>query len=147
MNRILKFLNLPPAERRLLIQALFCLVVARVRLWTLPLRRLLEREPRTDGAPVGTGRCDPLPAERTGWAIRAVSRYLPGTRNCLAQALAARAMLARQGRRAQLRIGAAKNEKGRFKAHAWVECEGKIVIGHAGVSQYTPFPQLENPDR
>jgi hypothetical protein len=52
-------------------------------------------------------------------------------------------MLARRGYPAHLRIGVAKDEGGRLKAHAWVECEGNIVIGSRGVSQYTAFPYLE----
>jgi hypothetical protein len=142
MKRLLKFLHLTAAERRLLARALFCLAVARVRLWVLPLRPLLERAPRMAAVPDGGSGSDALPAERVAWAIGAVSRYLPGTRNCLTQALAARAMLARQGRAAHLRVGAAKDAKGRFTAHAWVECEGKIVIGGRGVSQYAAFPPL-----
>lgn len=84
-----------------------------------------------------------MPPERIPWAIRVASRYVPRGSNCLVQAVATQAMLARRGRSAQIRIGAAKDNDTQFKAHAWVECEGRIVIGGAGVSQYTPFPPLE----
>jgi hypothetical protein len=31
-----------------------------------------------------------------------------------------------------------------FAAHAWVELEGKVLIGDSGVSaRYTPFPPIE----
>ena len=51
-------------------------------------------------------------------------------------------MLARRCYASQLQIGVAR-EEGEFKAHAWVECEGQIIIGAAGVAQYIPFPNLE----
>lgn len=59
------------------------------------------------------------------------------------QALATQAMLTRRNYPAHLRIGAAKDEVGQLKAHAWVELGGKVIIGKAGVSQYTPLPRLE----
>jgi hypothetical protein len=138
-----KFLSLPAGERYLLFSALFHLVTIRVGLWLLPLQQLLKRLPKMAAARDEARASKMLPAERIAWAICVVSRYLPGTRNCLVQALAVQAMLAHRGYSSHLRIGVAKDEEGRFKAHAWVECEGKIVIGGAGVSQYTAFPPLE----
>lgn len=142
MKRFVKFWNLPAMERRLLVSALFCLAAIRIGLWVLPLQQLLKRLETLKVSK--TFRVwDPPPAERIAWAIRVAGRYLPGGGNCLVQSLAAQTMLARRGYPARLRIGVAKDEGGRLKAHAWVECEGNIVIGSRGMSQYTPFPYLE----
>ena len=143
MKQFAKFSNLTGSERCLLVSALFRLVAVRVGMWVIPFRVLLrclhkmavERD-RLRGN-------NPLPPERIAWAIRVVSRYLPGTMNCLVQALATQSMLARRGHPARVRIGVAKDEGGQLKAHAWVECEGKIVIGGVGVPQYTALPYLE----
>ena len=141
MKQLARFLNLTAGERRLLVSALFHLVAIRIGLWVLPLQQLVKRLETLKVSK--TFRVWNPPAERIAWAIRVVSRYLPGTRNCLVQSLAAQAMLARRGYPARLRIGVAKDEGGRLKAHAWVECEGNIVIGSRGVSQYTALPYLE----
>ncbi len=140
MKPIVKFLNLNPSEHGLLIGALFRLIVIRIGLWVLPLESLLRHIQNSQVSKTCEVSWKP---ERLAWAIRAVSRYLPGTGNCLVQSLAAQTMLARRGYASHLRIGVAKDEGGNFMAHAWVECEGKIVIGGTGASQYTAFPPLE----
>ena len=150
MKQLVRFLNLTAGERRLLVSALFHLVAIRIGLWVLPLQQLVKRLETLKVSKTlrqAQGRhfrvWNPPPAERIAWAVRVVSRYLPGTRNCLVQSLAAQTMLARRGYSSHLRIGVAKDEEGRLKAHAWVECDGKIVIGGAGASQYTALPHLE----
>ncbi len=140
---LVKFLNLTSDERGLLISALFYLAAMRVSLWVLPLQQLLKRLPLRVVTRDNGRENNVLPAERIAWAICAVSRYLPGARSCLVQSLAAQAMLARRGFASRLRIGVAKDENRRLRAHAWVECDGKILIGAKGVSQYTAFPHLE----
>ncbi len=140
MKHFIKFWQLAPVERRLLFEALRMLLTVRVGLWVLPLQRLLQYSKRLQTSEVSkTSEVSPA---RIAWAIRTIGRYLPGGGNCLVQALTGQLMLARRGYASQLQIGAARKE-GEFKAHAWVECEGQIVIGAAGVSQYTPFPSLE----
>ena len=139
MRLFIKLLKLNANERGLVISALLHLAAIRIGLWALPLQGMLRRLETLKVSKTRRG----LEPERIVWAIRAVSRYLPGTRNCLVQSLAAQAMLARRGYPARLCIGVAKDEGGQLKAHAWVECEGNIVIGSRGVSQYTPFPYLE----
>lgn len=142
MRQLVKFWRLPGEQRRLLVSALLCLVAVKVGLRVIPLPVILRRLETLKVSKTFRA-WDPLPPEQAAWAIRAVSRYLPGTRNCLVQSLAAQAMLARQGGASQLRIGVAKDDGGQFKAHAWVECDGEIIIGAEGVSQYTALPPLE----
>ena len=43
-----------------------------------------------------------------------------------------------------LRLGVSRNAKGKFDAHAWVEVDGKIVIGeNEEISRFIPLPVLE----
>jgi hypothetical protein len=63
------------------------------------------------------------------WAVKAAGRAIPGCTNCLVQAIAAEAILVVAGHPCELRIGVAKGESGEFLAHAWVEHEGKMLIG------------------
>jgi hypothetical protein len=113
---------------------------ARLGLWLLPfrtLRRLLHSVTR-DGLR-HAGQSSP---ERIAWAVVAASRYVPQA-TCLTQALAAQVLLGREGHTACLRIGVARNEGSQFQAHAWVETQGKVVIGESEVERYAPLMVLE----
>ena len=80
---------------------------------------------------------------RTAASVRRVSRYVPAA-TCLTQALATQFLLTRQGQVSSLRIGVTKTEAGEFKAHAWLESEGKIIIGGVeGSRRYTVLQPLE----
>jgi len=59
----------------------------------------------------------------------------------LAQALAIQVLLERRGYPTQLRIGFTRSKGGQMSAHAWVECEGRVVIGGMGnMIRYIPVP-------
>jgi len=42
-----------------------------------------------------------------------------------------------------IHIGITKGGGERFLAHAWVESEGKVVIGGHEIERYTPLASLE----
>ena len=129
MRRLRRFLDLPAAERDLLVRALLLVGLVRLGLWLLPfqtLRRLLARAARTPLPGDVAGHPSP---ERVVWAVEAASRYVPETRTCLVQALAARVLLVRRGHQVRLRIGVTKSKEGRLEAHAWVESEDRSILG------------------
>jgi hypothetical protein len=75
-------------------------------------------------------------------ALERGSRYVPGS-TCLVQALAGLWLLQREGYAPQLRIGVSKAEG--FEAHAWLELEGKVLIGGPEESaRFTPFPPIDS---
>lgn len=129
MTPIAAFLALPGGDRRLLLHALATLVGLRLALRVVPVERLRR--------PVSRGRPHARPAERIGWAVRAASHRLPGT-TCLASALAAQRLLAREGHDCQLTIGVARSERG-LAAHAWVVCQGVTLVGGEESVGYTPL--------
>jgi hypothetical protein len=57
-------------------------------------------------------------------------------------------MLNRKGYSTDLRIGAGRDDDGRFTAHAWLEKDGRIVLGQIGNQhdRYSPFPPLREPE-
>lgn len=72
-------------------------------------------------------------------------RTFLGDRPCLTQAIAARWLLARDGYATELKIGAAM-EDGEFRAHAWLEANGQVVLGGEGSGlMYQAFRPIHTP--
>lgn len=118
------------SDQRLLITALALVFCIRLGLWLLPFR-LLRKKVEKITARVNSS--SPRPKDfqmvrKVASCVRRVSRYVPAS-SCLAQALATQVLLAHQGQISNLRIGVTKGSEGDFKAHAWVESDGKIIIG------------------
>ena len=88
----------------------------------------------------------PAPTElkRVAWGIRNAARLVPGA-SCLTQALSGQIVLARRGKTSQVRIGVARDEQGRFIAHAWLVSEGRVVLGgaEANIKRFTPLTDLD----
>ena len=74
--------------------------------------------------------------QRIKWAIQAICRRVPGTRQCLVQGLAAKWMLQRRRIPSTLYFGVAKDPKGSLKAHAWLRSGTQMVTGAEGRNQY-----------
>ena len=134
-----KFLRLPSEDRALLMRSVLLVGAARVALWVLPfnvVRRLLVPDVRRTSPPRAT-------TEKIGWAISVAKQFVPKG-NCLPQALAAESLLVRDGYPVEFRIGVAKTADGQLEAHAWVESEGRLVVGDLtqGLSTYRPLPPL-----
>ena len=140
MRRIRKFLNLSSGERRLLIRAWILLGVIRLGLELFPfstLRKLLDRlKPK-----LGSFK-EEFSEEQLVWSVSVVSRYIPKA-TCLAQALTAQLLLQQAGHQACLHIGVEEGEQGSIKAHAWVESQGRILIGGFDLNRYTHLLALE----
>lgn len=133
MRRLTKFFNLPAAEQRRALQAGMLVVAFRLGLWVVPykhLKRIVDRVPRRKVQ--GTD-------QQMAAIIRnvvSISRFVPSA-TCLTQALATQVLLKGEGFDPKLQIGVAR-DAGIFKAHAWVECNGQIVVGDFSESiQYT----------
>ncbi|MGZ6243763.1 MAG: lasso peptide biosynthesis B2 protein [Candidatus Binataceae bacterium] len=141
-RRLAKFFRLSFSDQRLLMRAALAVVSAKVALRTLPLtaaRAMVARLERLGWNAV------PERADRIVWAVEAMGRAIPGMKNCLVQAIAAEAMLIRAGHPCEFRIGAAKTGPRELIAHAWLESEGKVLIGEFELDRYTPLvaPDLE----
>src|SRR5436309_14497231 len=153
-----KFLNLSAVDRRLLVTAVLLLGAIRLGLWLLPFQTMMRLLPKMTrhathasvlGASVAIDAIDATDArrgmhpDRVVWAVVVASRYVPMS-TCLTQALTTQVLLARRGFPAHLHIGVAKEgAEARFEAHAWVESEGKVVIGGSDLGRYTQLLALE----
>ena len=139
MRPLRSFLRLPPARRRLLLQAAPLVAAVRVALWILPFR--IWRRPFAHTlrslTPASSHRRHRM--EHVAWAVERASRIVPRA-SCLTQALATQVLLARAGYPSQLRIGVARGARQDLEAHAWVESGGRLVIGAGGTERYAPLP-------
>jgi hypothetical protein len=140
-RRCRRFLALPSADRLLLLQALCTVIVVRLALWILPPRHAMSRALRVQQWYVGARSNTGWPVDRIAWAVRAVSPLVPMA-TCLTQALATQLLIARNGGASRLGIGVARDERGEFRAHAWVEVGDRVVIGGGSLGQYTRLPDL-----
>jgi len=81
------------------------------------------------------------PAECLAWAIQTASMGVPRA-TCLAQALALQVLLRRRGIDCRLRLGVAHDATAGLVAHAWLESEGRVLIGNQELSRYSPLVEL-----
>ena len=130
-----RFKALNSADRRLILEAAALLSVVSIGLRICRFRQL--RDMLTwFGPPVGHPNTRPrLPApnsaDRVAWAISAVTRTRQRSMTCLVRALATETMLRRRGIASDLRLGVRNDgdPADPLKAHAWIECDGLVVMG------------------
>jgi hypothetical protein len=127
LRRVEKFLDLPADQQRQMLHTLLLVIAFRLGLWTVPYHLLQHIADRVAARRLAS----PDQPQRIGRNVTAMSRYVPGA-SCLTQALAAQVLLQRDGFTPKMRIGVARGELGEFKAHAWIECDGKIIVGDLG---------------
>jgi hypothetical protein len=73
-------------------------------------------------------------------AVNRVAGRLPAANNCLVLALVADTMLQRRGQASEIRIGVRRSASRRVQAHAWVECDGAVVVGALDdLAEYAPL--------
>jgi hypothetical protein len=127
VRRLAAFVALPPGDRRLLLEALSALAAVRVALRFVAVERVRA----------WAGRVTPgtRPVDKIVWAVGVVSRQLPGT-TCLKSALALQRLLSRHGHVSELHIGVAREDE-KFSAHAWLTCEGRILVGELEHDRFT----------
>ena len=143
MKKIVKFLRLSFIEKRLLFKSAFLLVAFKMGLSLFSFKTLLGY---LDGIKQKKKLKDAVnpSEEKIVWTIDVVSRYILFT-TCLNKALTAQVLLKRYGYLSNLHIGVVKNDKGKLNAHAWVESNGKIIIGDLkDLSRYTALPSLKS---
>ena len=72
-------------------------------------------------------------------AVDVAARFVPGV-TCLVKAHVCSAMLNRFGYAAEIKLGVLKRSSD-LAAHAWVECDGRAVMGGSG-NRYVELPKV-----
>jgi transglutaminase superfamily protein len=106
------------------------LALVRLALLRVPLKRLAPflARPMTESTHLVAAGTQQR-AQRLGWAVRTMSRYLPWHSRCLAQALTVTRMLGRRGIASTLYLGTMKDETNELQMHAWVRCGSVVLTG------------------
>ncbi len=139
--------TLPRVRRRELARAVIMLVFARLAVWLLPFRALRPLISRLTRATVSTTTMTESAAiASVTWAVRIAARVVPAA-TCLVQAMAAQFLLGRHGVESTLRLGVTR-AGGAFRAHAWIECRGRVVVGGVdSPSVYSLLPEITSQRR
>jgi hypothetical protein len=129
----------------MVIRTLALIAMVRLALWVMPFRTaramVAWMARRRTRATVGRT----LSAEQLCAMIGRLGDHVPRA-TCLTQALVAQLVLCRSGFDPVLRLGVGRDERNVFRAHAWVECDGRVVIGQTNeFERFTPLPPLEQP--
>ncbi|MDT5271713.1 MAG: hypothetical protein QOH49_3899 [Acidobacteriota bacterium] len=135
---LLKFRRLDAADRRALIAAALLLVAFMLAVSLFSFQTVLRCTVGAEGDSEGRNTADPREVGRTVWAVEAAGRRVPGA-TCLVQSFALLLLLRRLGQSASLQIGVSLDESSRLSAHAWVESQGRVLIGGAGQERFTPL--------
>lgn len=131
MRRLRKFLQLSPADQWLLLRALALLAAIRLGLCLFSFPRMCRLLLTDRQAPPRRHTADPSLPQRIARSIAVASRYVPSA-TCLTQALSTKRLLAANGCPGVLKVGVAKGPAGTLKSHAWIECDGRILLGEVG---------------
>lgn len=78
-------------------------------------------------------------AEAVGWTVGVLGHRVPWDGRCLAQALAATAMLRRRGIEGTVSFGACEGGSTGFSAHAWLRVGSCVVTGGPAHEQFKTF--------
>ena len=120
--------------------ALPLVAATRAALWMLPSGVIVRRVSRMSRSAAAAPRAKRDP-ELVTWAVRAASRLVPMA-TCLTQAVAAQLLLVRSGHASEICVGVARDAPGAFRAHAWVELNGRVILGGEGVTAFSRLPSL-----
>ena len=79
--------------------------------------------------------------------VDAVGGKLTLTNHCLTKAVAAKLLLNRAGFAVDFRIGVSMASGGKIDGHAWLESDGRVVLGYLNdLGRYTVFPGMNRKD-
>ena len=132
-----KLRRLSRNERLLFVEAWKIVALTRLMLWVFPLEKVRKKISRRKTF----ARLQPL--ESTTWAVCAASHRIPRA-TCLVQAIALQTLLQEQGISTYLVIGVTMGQEDNFQSHAWVEHEGRILIGASGSGDFQQVLRLES---
>jgi hypothetical protein len=124
--------------RRILLEALFWLGIARLVIlilpfcWVAPYLGQRMTESSLDDLPD-----NPHQLKQIAWAVNTISRYTPWQSKCLVQAMAAKRMLQSRKIVSTLYLGVTRSNPKVLEAHAWLRSGSIYLTGGQGHKHFT----------
>ena len=136
MGTIQKLLHLHPRQLLMIPEAIWLTGWYRFQVFYRPFAKL---SPKIGAFGQETSRePEQAPAvKEVRQIVKAVSRRMPWTCNCMVRALTMKNMLARRGIPSTLYMGVALDHKGEMEAHAWLRCGTAYISGETEMSRFT----------
>lgn len=133
-----RFAQVDLSRRMLVVEAVVCLLAARLALIVIAFPRLARRigtavpagDPRVLRARAAGGGAEARLAAEIGWAVTRAAHHVPFRAVCLPQAMAAQFMLRRRGIASVMHFGAARGDDKPLDGHAWLDAAGVEVTGY-----------------
>lgn len=122
-----KFWRLDGADKRLVLQAMLALAVARIQLTRYSFEQLAARLEAVPDLRAGTA--DARLLQRISYAIGAAAGYVPWRSDCFPQCIAARALLGKRGLASTIHLGVERVGESGLEGHAWLTCADTVVAG------------------
>jgi len=136
MERLRKLRRLTWAEALCLGQAWGLLWSLEIALLVIPFQSVLNFLRRVPSSAIRWPLSAEADAPRLAWLVERAALAGPARGPCLRQTLVLLYMLRRRGQEGHVRIGVAR-EHGFFTAHAWLDQNGRVLLGQAGFENYT----------
>ena len=137
---LVRFLHLSTTEKILILESFLVVLAIRVVLWVVPAELVRGLSPWNSAEKdASAGQGDWHEITSIVRAVKAASRFVPKA-TCLTQALAASWLIRRHGQSSDLVIGVAKDDRSQLIAHAWLEKDGRIILGkHPEQGRFVPL--------
>ncbi|ORC32660.1 hypothetical protein B4O97_15995 [Marispirochaeta aestuarii] len=143
IERFKKFFLLTSAEKYLFLSSWLWLSRVRKSLRKKPFKTVLSNVNKLAEKRKSVSNVK-ISADDISLAVERCSGIFHGNCDCLPKALAGRILFARYGYNTVLRIGAVRSSGSDFTAHAWLESDGKIVVGDIpGIKDFKLFEGIE----
>lgn len=122
--------------RRFVLMIGYTPLAVRTLVWLIHYRRLVQADRalqylQHDRPGPATVQPSALHLHRYRRIVQALSRWVPGHRTCLIEALTLRKVLVLKHIPGSLHLGVERTDHDRLSAHAWVEVGQEILIGGA----------------
>jgi hypothetical protein len=137
LRKIRTFFRLGPGDQVRAVFTIALLAGAKLSLKTMPFLRVKRLVEGARPHSLFQGRFNP---RQVASAVKRAAPLVPGA-TCLPQAIACQLLLTWSGFEGRLQIGIRKEEN--IEGHAWVECEGRVLVGGAeSVGKYSSMMTL-----
>lgn len=136
MGTIKKLLNMGPGQLLMIPEAIWLTGWYRFQILYRPFSKL---SPKIGSVGTETPFDTGLPPQvmQVRKIVRAVSKRMPWTCNCMVRALTMKKMLSRRAIDSTLYMGIALDEAGKMEAHAWLRCGSKYISGKTEMERFT----------